>query len=223
MKNEVRQRKPIPFFLKIGEEMMQKWTLFEVRHGVFEREKWGRQWTITKIQGKNWKTILKLSLKRKTCVFVTDTSHQLVAKVTRQNTSSQKFWKNLLSVFHDWKSHSRGSRELSRENFCVPLSTGPSTREQVSKIDLRALDCGMWLGWPATKSPKQGNTVFEIFQFLWKQNTFQKYLKHSKIFLYLNQQRLSMWKHILSSTITQMNMTFIEHKLVCCVWISTMR
>ena len=76
-----------------------------------------------------------------------------------------KVLKNLLSVFRDWKSHSRGSRELSRENLCVSLATGPSTREQVAKTDPRSRDCGMRLVWPATESPKQGNTVFEIFIF----------------------------------------------------------
>ena len=43
----------------------------------------------------------------------------------------------------------------------------------------------MWLDQPATESPKQGNTVFEIFDILQKQKTFQKQLKHSKIFLCL--------------------------------------
>ena len=57
------------FFLKIGEEMMQKWMLFEVRHEVFEREKWGRQWTVIKIRGKNWKTILKTVFKMQNTRF----------------------------------------------------------------------------------------------------------------------------------------------------------
>ena len=70
---------------------------------------------------------------------------------------------------------------------------------------------------------KIGQKWFLKFSVFEEQNTFQKHLKHSKIFLCLNQQRLSMWKHISLSIITQMNMTFIEHKLVCCVWISTMR
>ena len=138
-------------------------------------------------------------------------------------TLKDKILKNFLSVFRNWKVYLRGSRKLSCVNLCVTLATGPFTREQVAKINTRARGWISRLGWPATKSPKQGNTVFEIFSFLRKQNTFQKHIKHSKIFLCLNQQRLSMWKQILSSTITQMNMAFIEHKLVCCVWISTMR
>ena len=80
--------------------------------------------------------------------------------------SKTKLWKNFLSVFRDWKVYPRGSRELSCKNLYVPLATGPFTHEQVAKINTRARGCSMRLGWPATKSPKQGNTVFEIFQFL---------------------------------------------------------
>ena len=102
---------------------------------------------------------------QKHAFFATEVSRQKVSSFTRQNTSSQKFWKNLLSVFRNWKFHSWGSRELSRENLYVSLAIGPSTREQVAKTDPWACDCGMWLVWPATESPKQGNIVFEIFSF----------------------------------------------------------
>ena len=46
-----------------------------------------------------------------------------------------KVLKNFLSIFRDWKSYSQGSRELGCENLCVPLATGPSTREQVAKTN----------------------------------------------------------------------------------------
>ena len=65
-----------------------------------------------------------------------------------------KVLKNFLSVFHNWKSYSRESHERSRENLCVPLATGPSTREQVTKIDPRAHDCAMRHDLPATELPK---------------------------------------------------------------------
>ena len=81
-------------------------------------------------------------------------------------TLKDKIVKIFLSVFHNWKVYPRGSRELSRENLCVPLATGPFTREQVTKINTWAHCWSMRLGWPATESPKQDNTVFEIFQFL---------------------------------------------------------
>ena len=53
-------------------------------------------------------------------------------------TLKVKIMKNFLSVFRDWKVYPRGSRELSRENLCVPLATGPFTRKQVAKINPRA-------------------------------------------------------------------------------------
>ena len=45
-----------------------------------------------------------------------------------------KFRKKFLRVFHDWKFYQRGSREVSRENLCVPLATRPSTRKQVTIV-----------------------------------------------------------------------------------------
>ena len=78
-------------------------------------------------------------------------------------TLKVKIVKNFLSVFRDWKVYPQGSRELSHENLCVPLVTGPFTREQVTKINTQACGYSIRLGWPATKSPKQGNTIFEIF------------------------------------------------------------
>ena len=61
-------------------------------------------------------------------------------------TLKDKIVKIFLSVFCDWKVYLRGSRELSRENLCVPLATRPFTREQVAKINTRACGCSMRLG-----------------------------------------------------------------------------
>ena len=44
-------------------------------------------------------------------------------------TLKVKIVKKFLSVFCDWKVCPRGSRELSCENLCVPLATGPFTHE----------------------------------------------------------------------------------------------
>ena len=166
MKKSSETEKTHTFFLKIGEEMMQKWMLFEVRHGVFEREKWGRQWTVTKIRGKKKKKKIF-----KTVFETQNTRFSQLIQVANQSLGHSpkhfkpKDLKNLLSVFRDWKSHSQGSYEISHENLSVPLATGPFTREQVTKIDSQARDCGMRLGWSATESPKQGNTIFELFSF----------------------------------------------------------
>ena len=115
---------------------------FEECLGQFQlREKWEDSEQSQKFEGKTEK-VLKT-------VFETQNTRFLrlkqVARVTRQSTSSLKIWKNLLSVFRDWKSHSQGSRKLSRENLCVPLATRPSTREQVTKNDPRARGCSMRL------------------------------------------------------------------------------
>ena len=140
--------------------------------------------------------------------WVTNKSPGLATK-----TLKDKIVKNFLSVF----------RELSRENLCVPLATGPFTREQVAKLNTWARGWSIRLGWLATESPKQDNTVFWNFLVFVKTKYFPKSPKTLKKNLCLNQQRLSMWKHILTSIITQMSMAFIDHKLVCCVRISTMR
>ena len=36
------------------------------------------------------------------------------------------------SFFRNWKVYLRGSRKVRHENLCVPLTIGPSTREQVT-------------------------------------------------------------------------------------------
>ena len=60
------------------------------------------------------------------------------SRASRQDKSpkhlKQKFWKNFLSVFHNWKFHPWESRKVSRKNSCVPLATRPSTREQVARL-----------------------------------------------------------------------------------------
>ena len=145
--------------------MKQKWSLERVTRSVWVSFSWERKWIVIKGSRENWTPFKNRPTFAKHSFFATEVSRQKVASFTRQNTSSPKFWKNFLSVFRNWKSHLRGSRELSCENLCVPLATGPSTREQVAKTDPQERDCDMQLVWPVTESPKQGNTVFEIFSF----------------------------------------------------------
>ena len=75
----------------------------------------------------------------------------------------------------------------------------------------------MRLDQPAIESSKQGNTVFENFDIFAKTKDFPKTTKILKNIFVFDQQGLSMRKHIQLSTITQMNMAFIEHRYVCCV------
>ena len=88
--------------------------------------------------------------------------------------SRTKIWKIFLSVFRDWKVYPRVSREMSRENLWVTLATGPSTREQVAKIDLRTRDWGPRLDLPATELPKQGKNEFLKFSNFWRTKYFPK-------------------------------------------------
>ena len=151
---------------------------------VWVRFNWERKWIVIKSLRENWKYLKTDPVFAKHAFlwlkWVANKSLGLAAK-----TLKDKIVKNFLSVFRDWKVYLRGSRELSRENLWVTLATGPSTREQVAKIDPRTRDWGLtWLtrDWVAKIGQKWN---FEILRFL-EQNTFRKYLKHSKIFLYLN-------------------------------------
>ena len=105
-----------------------------------------------KNSGEKLKKFYKLSLKCKTPFFVTDTSRQ----DTRQNISSQQFWKNLLSVFRDWKSHSQGSRELSRENLVGKIDVRSGKKNGSTSLEndnmcyvsfrIREQECVPWCG-----------------------------------------------------------------------------
>ena len=150
-------------------------------------------WVATKSPVQAAKTLKDKSLKKFSKCF-----SRLKGLPTREPRAEPR---KSLSNPCDWTFHSRTSRQKWPAKTRLRLVTW-LTHDWAAKIGQ--------------------NWIFEIFRFF-KQNTFQKYLKHSKLFLCLNYQRLSMWKQISSSTITQMNMASIEHKLVCCVWISTMR
>ena len=89
-----------------------------------------------KFEGK-LKKVLKTALTVQNTRFsrlkwVTNKTPGLAAK-----TRKDKIVKNFLSVFRNWKVYPRGSRELSRENLCVTLATGPFTCEQIAKINTR--------------------------------------------------------------------------------------
>ena len=80
---------------------------------------------------------------------------------------------NFLSLFRDWDI----DPPVSHKNLLCELATG-----------------GMQLDWPATKSPVQGNTVFEIFYIFAKTKDFPKIIKTLKNLFVFNEQNLSMWK-----------------------------
>ena len=76
--------------------------------------------------------------------------------------------KNIVSIFRDWGIDQSVSRE---------------------KISVWAHDWDMRLDQPTTESPKQGNTVFDIFS---KTRDFPKIAKTLKNIFVFDQQGLSM-------------------------------
>ena len=144
MENEVRQRKPIPFLEDWRRNDVEM--KFEECLGQFQlRKKWG------KTVNSHKKSREKLK-KFKETVFETQNMRfsqlkQVANKSLGQaaKTLKVKIVKKFLSVFCDWKVYPRGSRELSCENLCVPLATGPFTHEQVAKINTQARSCSMRL------------------------------------------------------------------------------
>ena len=150
----MRQRKPIPFSWRLEKEWCKNGD-WDVWHGVFRSDSVEREmgktvnshkkiWGKTEKRFKNWPSFCQ------TCDFRDwSESPTLAAK-----TLKDKIVKNFLSVFRDWKVYPWGSRELSRENLCIPLATRPFTREQVAKINMRARSWSMRLGWPAIELPK---------------------------------------------------------------------
>ena len=128
MKNEVRQRKPIPFSWRLEKkwcknECFLKWDTECLRERNGEDNEQSQ-----KLKGKTKKLL-------KTVFETQNTRFSWLIQVASQSPGhppkhfKPKDLKILLSVFRNWKSYSRGSRKLSRKNLCVPLATRPSTRE----------------------------------------------------------------------------------------------
>ena len=143
---------------------------------------WERKWIVIKSSRENWKSYKNCPYYAKHAFFVTKVSRQSVTRVNRQNTSSQKFWKNLLSVFRDWKSHLRGSCELSRENLCVPLATvacyldGPQLScQNRAKLFLKFLVFVKTKYFPKTTKILKNLFVFELTKIEHVKTHFIKY------------------------------------------------
>ena len=144
-----------------------------------------RRWTVTNVRGKTETSFKTAPVSAKHAIFATGLSRHTVASSSRQITQEQKFenfskcfsrlegllaselraepWKSL-SEPRNWTFHSRTNRQKWPAKMRLRLTTW-HTRDWAAKTGQ--------------------NWIFEIFRFF-KQNTFQKHLKHSKIFLYLN-------------------------------------
>ena len=134
MKYVVRKRKPLPLSWRFGEEMKQKWRFVWEWHGEFESVSGKEEDEQSEMLEGKLKRFKNWPILRKTRDF----RNWIKSRDSRQGQLpehlKEKLLKNFLSVFLDWKFHSLESRELSRENLCVPLAIGPSTREQVANL-----------------------------------------------------------------------------------------
>ena len=116
MENDVRQRKPIPFLEDLrGNDVEME---FEECLGQFQlREKWGRQWTVTKIRGKNWKSFKNCLRNAEHAFFVTGESRQ--GKLPKHLKT--KLWK----IFEVFFATERSTRE-GVVSWATKISVYPS-------------------------------------------------------------------------------------------------
>ena len=116
---------------------------------------------------KSWRELQKLWVSSRLKLPLVNKPPNWVARKLK----TQNFWKF--------------SKSFSRRIFDPPVS-----RE---KLLCRLTTGGMRLVCPATKSPEQGNTVFEIFDIFVKTKDFPKIIKTLKNIFVFDQQKLSMW------------------------------
>ena len=151
---------------------------------------------------KNWPICTKQA------IFTTKSSHEQVARASHQNTQEKIFttrssthervtrWATKISEFsHDWTFHLQTSRQTeSRETLKTQILKNILSIFRDWDIDPpvsreKSL-CGLvtaTYGWTNPQLSRQNRaTLFlKFLTFLQKQKTFQKQLKHSKIFLCL--------------------------------------
>ena len=115
MKYLAKIRKPLPFSWSLKLKWWRKMNVFE-SDMVSLRESWKdktmNSWKCSRENPnilKNWPNSAKHA------IFAPGLCREQVAR-----TLKTKILKNFLSVFCNWKFYPRGSREVSRENFCVP-------------------------------------------------------------------------------------------------------
>ena len=153
---------------------------------VWKGESLERRWTVTKVRGKTKKDLKNCSCFCQTRDFRDLNESPKSRQIKPPKHSRTKIWKKFskcfsrlegqpasesraeprksLSKLRDWTFHSRTSRQKWPAKTRLRHATW-HTRDWAAKTGQ--------------------NWIFEIFRFF-KQNTFQKHLKHSKIFLCLN-------------------------------------
>ena len=144
-----------------------------------------RRWTVANVRGKTETSFKTAPISAKHAFFATGFSRHTVASSSRQSTQEQNF-ENFSKCFSRLEGlPASESRAEPRKSLSEPRdwTFHPRTSRQKwpAKVRLR-LAAWHTRDWAAKTGQ---NRLFEIFQ-IFKQNTFQKHLKHSKIFLCLN-------------------------------------
>ena len=153
---------------------------------VWEGDSWERRWIVTKVRWKNWKRFKNCPYFCQTRDFRDWSESPPSRQVKRPKHSKTEFWKKKFKCFSRLEGLPvRESRAEPRKFLSNPrdwtLHLWTSRQKRPAKTRLR-LATSLTRDWVAKTGQKW---IFEIFRFL-KQNTFQKHLKHSKIFLCLN-------------------------------------
>ena len=123
MKKSSETEKTHTFFLKIGEGMMQKWSLRSVTRSVSVRFSWERNGEDSeqsqKFKGKTEKVFKNCLQNAKHAFFATEVSRQQVAMASHQNTK-KKNWKKFSKCF-SWLEGLlvRESRAKPRKSLCT--------------------------------------------------------------------------------------------------------
>ena len=95
--------------------------------------KWGREWIVTKVWGKNWKSL-------KTNLFAQNTQFSWLSQVASKSprpvvkTLKTKILKNLSKYFSRLEVLPAKELRGKPRKSLSPLAIGPSTREQVAKL-----------------------------------------------------------------------------------------
>ena len=158
--------------------------------------KWGRQWTVRNVRGKNWKYL-------KTDLYAQNTRFSRLSQVASKSpgpvarTLKTKILKNLSKCFLRLEVLlARESRGKSWKSLCTPYDWNihPWTSRQIESREILKTQIlknilRIFHDWTNPRLSRQykATLFFEIltFFFLQKQKTFQKQLKHLKIFLCL--------------------------------------
>ena len=165
---------------------MQQWRLEMGARSVWEGDSLERRWTVTNVRGKNWNRFKNCAYFCQTCVFRDWNESPKSRQIKPPKHSRTKIWKKFSKCFSRLEGlPASESRAEPRKSLSKPRDWTFHSRTSRQKWPAKTrLRHATWhtRDWAAKTGQ---NRIFEIFRFF-KQNTFQKHLKHSKIFLFLN-------------------------------------